>query len=93
MDWPLLNADATGMGKPKASKARQVLAENIRIERARRRLTQEALADLAGVSRVYLGTIERSEVACSIDMIERIAEALGMTLPELLAAPRRSTAN
>lgn len=74
------------MGKPKASTGRGVLAENIRVERARRRLSQEALADLAGMSRVYLGTIERGEVACSIDMIERIAKALDMTMAELVSA-------
>jgi DNA-binding XRE family transcriptional regulator len=31
-------------------------------------MSQEKLAELAGVSRVYLGTIERGNTACSIDI-------------------------
>lgn len=85
MDWLPLNADATGMGRPKASTARLVFAENVRVERARRRLSQEALAGIAGVSRVYLGTIERAEVACTLDVAERLAVALEIPLGDLLS--------
>lgn len=39
--------------------------------------------ELAGVSRVYLGTIERSKTACSIDIVDQFARALDVAVPDL----------
>jgi transcriptional regulator with XRE-family HTH domain len=64
--------------------ARAVLAGNLRKLRAERSLSQEALADLAGVHRNYLGGIERCERNVGIDNLERLAKALGVTLAELV---------
>jgi len=77
------------MPKPKGSPTRKVLAENLRVERARRRMSQEKLAELAGVSRVYLGTIERGNTACSIDIVDQLAKALGVAVPELLSSVQK----
>lgn len=79
-----------GMPKPKGSATRKVLAENLRVERARRRMSQERLAELAGVSRVYLGTIERGNTACSIDIVDQLASALDVPVPELLSPTQRT---
>lgn len=67
-----------------ALKARQILAKNIRSARKGQKISQEDLADLAGMHRTYLGAIERSEQNVSIDNIERIALALGCSIAELL---------
>lgn len=64
---------------------REVLATNLRRLRAERGLSQEALADLAGVHRNYLGGIERRERNVGLDNLERLARALGVSVSELVA--------
>ncbi|MCC5795658.1 MAG: helix-turn-helix transcriptional regulator [Chromatiales bacterium] len=66
------------------SSSRAVLARNLRALRERRHLSQEALADLAGLHRTYVGSVERGERNVSIDNIQRLAEALGVTPANLL---------
>jgi transcriptional regulator with XRE-family HTH domain len=64
-----------------------VLAEfgvAVRALRAERRLSQEALADLAGVHRTYLGDIERGKRNVALRNIERLAIALDVTMSDLL---------
>lgn len=64
--------------------ARTTFASNLRRERVARNLSQEALADLAGLHRTYVGSVERGERNISIDNMERLAQALGLDLPRLL---------
>lgn len=61
------------------------LAQHLRAERAVRGISQEQLADLAGLHRTYVGSVERSERNVSIDNIERLAKALGLDISALLA--------
>ena len=49
-------------------------------------VTQQELADAAGVSRASIASIESGRANPSIDVVERIAEALGLEL-ELLGRP------
>jgi transcriptional regulator with XRE-family HTH domain len=63
---------------------RRILAINLRRERKRFGLSQEALADLAGLHRTYVGSVERGEYNISIDNIERLARALGIEPGDLL---------
>lgn len=74
-----------GMRKPKAPKLRQALADNLRSERARRRWTQEELAEHAGISRVYVGSIEQAKFSCSLDVLEQLAAGLKVDPRDLLA--------
>lgn len=46
--------------------------------------SQESFADHVGVHRTYMGAVERGEVNISLDNIERIAGALGLTAGGLL---------
>ena len=63
---------------------RELLARNLRRLRGERRLSQEALADLAGLHRTYVGSIERGERNVSLDNIERLAKALKIVAADLL---------
>jgi transcriptional regulator with XRE-family HTH domain len=64
--------------------ARLRLARHLRAERASRGLSQEQLADLAGLHRTYVGSVERAERNVSLDNIERLAMALGVDISTLL---------
>jgi transcriptional regulator with XRE-family HTH domain len=63
---------------------RDILAKNMRLLRASRGLSQEALAHECGLNRTYLSAIERSERNVSIDNIARIAKGLGVEAWRLL---------
>lgn len=63
---------------------RQIFAKNLRKIRLEKALSQEALADLAGLHRTYIGSVERGERNISIDNIERLAKALDCQVIDLL---------
>lgn len=67
-----------------SSSARTKLAQRIRELRKEAGLSQEELADLSGLHRTYIGSIERAEQNVSIDNIGKIAKALKIKLSELL---------
>jgi len=69
---------------PAPQTARIRLAANLRSARERLQISQEALADLAGVDRTFVGSVEREERNISLDNIERLAVALKMDIAELL---------
>lgn len=64
--------------------ARYTLAVNLRALRAERGLSQESLADLAGLHRTFVGSVERCERNISLDNIERLAKALGVEIETLV---------
>ena len=49
--------------------------------------SQEQVAETTGLHRTYISLIERSECNVSLDNLERIADAFGLSLPELLGLP------
>jgi transcriptional regulator with XRE-family HTH domain len=53
-------------------------------ERIKRRISQEALAELAGLSRNYVSSIERGVVSPSLRTLEKLAKALGLSLTKLI---------
>ena len=55
---------------------RRTVARNLKRLRRAREISQEELADKADINRNYVGMIERSENAASVDMLEKLAEAL-----------------
>jgi transcriptional regulator with XRE-family HTH domain len=57
----------------------------MRALRADQGISQEALAAQVELHRTYIGSIERSERNASIDNIERIAQALGVDVCDLLS--------
>jgi transcriptional regulator with XRE-family HTH domain len=65
---------------------RQIFATNLRRVRGDRELSQEALADLAGVDRTYVSALERQVYSASLDTIEKLADVLEIEPHELLKA-------
>lgn len=56
----------------------------VRMLRHKRELSQEALADLCGLDRTYVGGIERGERNPSLRNIARLAASLRVSLTELM---------
>jgi DNA-binding XRE family transcriptional regulator len=67
--------------------ALDLLAWNIRVLRVAQDLSQDRLAQLAGVDRTYLGRIERQAENPSIINLEKIATALGVRIARLFDDP------
>lgn len=63
---------------------RQIFGENLRRRRKAMAISQEDLADAAGLHRTYIGSVERGERNVSIDNMERLAAAVGSTVQNLL---------
>ena len=63
---------------------RTIFAENLKIFRRSRNLSQEALAELSGLHRTYVGSVERGERNISIDNMARLADALKISLVDLV---------
>lgn len=64
--------------------AREVFASNLRRLRLNKGLSQEALAERAGLHRTYVGSVERGERNISVDNMDRLARALDVELIELI---------
>lgn len=66
-----------------------LFAHNMRRHRLTQGLSQEHLAELAGLHRTYIGSVERGERNISIDNIEAIANALSMSVRDLFTDPEQ----
>ncbi|HLP68905.1 MAG TPA: helix-turn-helix transcriptional regulator [Rhizobium sp.] len=63
---------------------KEIMARNLRRVRHDKKLTQEELADRAGLSMRYVGAIERGDVSASVTVLGQIADALEIEPGELL---------
>lgn len=63
-----------------------LFGRNVRVLRADRGLTQEELADLAGVHVTYLSGVENGRRNVTLSVVERLAAAL-KTSPVTLLSP------
>lgn len=61
-----------------------MFARNLRQQRQRKNLSQEALAHEAGVDRTYISALERSVYAASIDTVAKLARVLEVRPADLL---------
>lgn len=73
--------------KPNDCPLVSVFAANVRRRRLELELSQEELAELAGVHRTYVGMLERREKNVTIYNIWRLACALQVEAADLLAEP------
>ncbi|MBD9723425.1 helix-turn-helix transcriptional regulator [Streptomyces sp. ID-01-6.2a] len=63
---------------------RRAIGDNIRAERTRQKLTQERLAEATGLDRKTVNRIEQASNATLIDHLVLIADALGVSLSDLV---------
>ncbi|HGM5434891.1 TPA: helix-turn-helix transcriptional regulator [Serratia marcescens] len=59
--------------------------EKVRQIRKEKGLSQEALADLAGIDRSYMGHIERGDQNITLTKIHQIADALEIPIVNLIS--------
>ncbi|MFI6251535.1 helix-turn-helix domain-containing protein [Streptomyces sp. NPDC051016] len=63
---------------------RRAIGDRIRAARGERKLSQERLAELAGLDRQAINRIEQAHQSALLDNLIRIAEALDVPLAELV---------
>ena len=68
---------------------KEVMAINLRRLRHAKGMTQEELAERAGLSARYVGAIERADVSASVTVLGQVAEALEAEAAELVRGPHR----
>lgn len=72
------------MSRNPSPSLKSILADNILAFRKTKGLSQEELADLCGLHRTYIGSVEREERNVTLSTLEVLAAALGVSVPELL---------
>jgi len=75
-------------GKNKPLSDREIFGKNVKRARLLKEQSQETLSLDAGLSRSYLGGVERGQRNISIDNMSRLARELGMPLKELVDPDR-----
>ncbi|MBA8884920.1 helix-turn-helix domain-containing protein [Dokdonella fugitiva] len=68
---------------------RHVVGQNIRVYRAAKGLSQEALAERCGIKRTYVDAIERAEVDLRVGTLAKIAQGLEIEPFRLLVAAEK----
>jgi len=68
---------------------RKAFGQALRHIRERKRLSQEKLAELAGIHRTYVGDVERGVRNIALINMNRLASALGIPLKELVGEMER----
>ena len=67
---------------------RALVAWNIRRLRTARGVSQEGLAADTGIDRAYISALETGQGNATVDLLERMARALGVDLAEFFAPPQ-----
>jgi transcriptional regulator with XRE-family HTH domain len=70
---------------------RALVAWNLRRIKVRRGLSQERLAFDAGIDRSYLGGLERREENPTVDVLDRLAKTLSVSISEFFAQPGKGS--
>ena len=61
------------------------LAANLRAFRESKDLSQEEFADMCGLHRSYVGSVERGERNVTLSTLEVFASVVGVSVPELIS--------
>jgi transcriptional regulator with XRE-family HTH domain len=72
-------------------RGRAFVAWNLRRIRVRKGLSQERLAYDAEVDRAYVGLLEREAANPTVDLLDRLAEALSVSITEFFRRPAKGS--
>lgn len=65
----------------------------VELRRQRGIVSQEKLGELAGLHRTFVGRVERGETNITLENIQKLAAALGVSLAELFSSFENNTAD
>ena len=71
------------MKKQTHTELTEKLGQKIRLERMKRKMSQEKLAELAELNRNFIGMVERGESNITVKNLEAIAKAFEIDIREL----------
>jgi transcriptional regulator with XRE-family HTH domain len=77
------------MGRRDIYAARHILARNLRRLRRAQKMTQEQLANAAGLRQALISELESGKLDVRIDTLSRLATALDSSMAELFDETRR----
>lgn len=63
----------------------------VRVRRLKAGISQEKLAELAGLHPTYIGMVERGIRNPTLDVAAKLAKALKVSLPKLISEAQRAT--
>ncbi|MBS5801885.1 MAG: helix-turn-helix transcriptional regulator [Brachyspira sp.] len=63
---------------------KKIIASNLRLQRAKYKISQEKLAELTGISQQFICSIETEKANPSVEVMVKIADALNITLNDLV---------
>lgn len=72
------------MGGMAEGELQKIVGQNLRAYRLQHGLSQEAFAEVLGVHRTYMGSVERGERNLTLRSVEGLAAAIGVEAIELL---------
>jgi transcriptional regulator with XRE-family HTH domain len=75
------------VGQPDDSAFVAELGRRVRLHRLHQRMTQEQLGERAALSRNFVSVFESGAHGIDVRALRRIAQALGVPLPSLVAEP------
>lgn len=88
--WSYFHQNLIAMPTIEPSDPKVTFGRRLRELRSARGLSQEALADAAGLDRTYVSSCERGRRNVSLENICRLASALGVKPEELLKPPKQT---
>jgi transcriptional regulator with XRE-family HTH domain len=68
---------------------RDVFASNLRRLRHQKNMSQEELADAAGINRTYVSKLETGATYAGLEIIGKLAHVFGIDAAELLTRPSK----
>lgn len=63
---------------------KKIIASNLGQQRAKYKISQEKLAELTGISQQFICSIETEKANPSVEVMVKIADALNITLNDLV---------
>jgi transcriptional regulator with XRE-family HTH domain len=71
---------------------RKILSANIKTYREAEGMSQEAFAASCGLHRTYIGSVERGERNVTLETLQQLSDAMGVSAADLLTETSRKGA-